>query len=34
MNIKEIVKQKYAESALKGGCGCDPVSEKKNTSGY
>src|SRR5712664_3315552 len=27
MNIKEIVKQKYAEAALKGGCGCDPVSE-------
>jgi len=27
MNIKETVKQKYAEAALKGGCGCDPVSE-------
>jgi len=34
MNIKDTVKQKYAEAALKGGYGCDPVSEKKNTSGY
>ncbi len=27
MNIKETVKKKYAEAALKGGCGCDPVSD-------